>query len=462
MRDDFLMDRFIDEHDNDLLANELMEAAKAIARSVDDLFGLHPVAMMVRAADHLNLMGDGIKERDAQMDYRDYEAALDNLDTDKTLLPLGGKSLAIQCFAMTGIVMDVADDEPAQAHHVIQELLAWGDRVGTALPSSASAPFFNHFLCGAKARYALDQGESVSVEDLATLASIARWPLERPIGAEIFEIPKKTVQNLVSAGTLERTESGLISAASASRWISDQMQREDLFPSMAFLPPEPLRNESIADPVFVPATRSGHSDVRALFTPGEKHEDGYHIRVGEKSEVLADYWEALSMLQESENPWFKPKLATRDLPVDGWERRPRAALQQEASAIESTAPRAQEQSTLSLTAQIERRLKGDPRVDVHRKGHTSKVLRYSTKAGIELAIEKRRNAPLIYLADTMQMRNAVKPWLVDTRAASLSGRNSNLNALSSFRDKPLLVMRPETVEEFAKILEAALAAGEAS
>lgn len=454
MKDDFLLDAFYETHDNDTLADELMSAAKAIAHGVDDLLGASPVEQMVRAADQLNMMGAGSEERDAEIDYADFERVLDDLDVDKTLLPLGYNSLAIQLFAMTGMVMH-GDDDPDQSHAIVQNYLAWGRRVQAILPEGAEAPYFQVFLNAARARYALDRGEDVSLDELSSLAAVARWPLDHFVRPEILDVPKKTIQNLLSAGTLARSPDGLIESRSAFQWIKDQAQRGDLFPSMAFLPKEPAQEQAeIEDPVFVPVTRSSAKESRAVFTPAQRHADGYEIYVGASPESVSDYWDALAKLQASENAWFRPRHSQTQLPVDGWERRPRKELEEELADIQQAGTT--ERSALTVTEQIDRLLRDEGRILVHRKGHTSKLLRYATRTGVEFAVEKRRTAPLVYVADTTELRARLGDMIIDTRAASTTGRNSNLNAITSFKNKPLLVLRPETVGEFEKILEAVL------
>jgi hypothetical protein len=76
-------------------------------------------------------------------------------------------------------------------------------------------------------------------------------------------------------------------------------------------------------------------------------------------------------------------------------------------------------------------------IEEHPIGHTDKVYRYRTHLGHEFAVEKRRRNPILLVsASAVQV---VPPSLpLTTVTAGRNGRNSNLNALPTLRDRPLL------------------------
>ena len=92
-------------------------------------------------------------------------------------------------------------------------------------------------------------------------------------------------------------------------------------------------------------------------------------------------------------------------------------------------------------------------IDEHPKGHSKYVLRYRTTCGVELAVEKRVGTPLLYFTHTVAngwIDDLAPEWL----PASKEGRNSNLNTLETFRNKPLARLRVTTLETARKALDA--------
>lgn len=92
-------------------------------------------------------------------------------------------------------------------------------------------------------------------------------------------------------------------------------------------------------------------------------------------------------------------------------------------------------------------------IDEHPKGHSKYVLRYRTTCGAELAVEKRAKTPLLYFTHAVangRIDHLNPEWL----PASMKGRNSNLNTLQTFRNKPLARLRVTTLETARKALDA--------
>ncbi|VWX57303.1 hypothetical protein [Sphingorhabdus sp. 109] len=92
-------------------------------------------------------------------------------------------------------------------------------------------------------------------------------------------------------------------------------------------------------------------------------------------------------------------------------------------------------------------------IDEHPKGHSKYVLRYRTTCGAELAVEKRARTPLLYFSRAVAdgRIDDLEPELLP---ASKEGRNSNLNTLETFRNKPLARLRVTTLETARKALDA--------
>ena len=81
----------------------------------------------------------------------------------------------------------------------------------------------------------------------------------------------------------------------------------------------------------------------------------------------------------------------------------------------------------------------------HPKGHSQYMLRYRTPCGTEVALEKRKGAPLMYFARGVaegRIDHLSPDWL----PASDIGRNSNLKPLDTFRGRALARLRVSTPE----------------
>lgn len=105
------------------------------------------------------------------------------------------------------------------------------------------------------------------------------------------------------------------------------------------------------------------------------------------------------------------------------------------------------------TAELHSLIIGSDRIVQHPKGHTAKVLRYRTACGIEIAVEKRAETPLLYFTQALAEQRLVG-LDYDRVAAGTEGRNSNLNALDTFRNRPLARLRVTTLDTARKALTA--------
>lgn len=94
-------------------------------------------------------------------------------------------------------------------------------------------------------------------------------------------------------------------------------------------------------------------------------------------------------------------------------------------------------NTGQQTEILHRQILMRPGVEEHPIGHTTKVYRYRTHLGHEIALEKRRGNPVL-LVPSSAVPSVPRSLSVTTVKAGRTGRNSNLNALATMRDKPLL------------------------
>lgn len=105
------------------------------------------------------------------------------------------------------------------------------------------------------------------------------------------------------------------------------------------------------------------------------------------------------------------------------------------------------------TAELHSLILNNDRIAEHPKGHSSKVLRYRTACGAEIAVEKRTGTPLLYFTRAFaedRIGGMEFEWL----PASREGRNSNLNTLETFRNRPLARLRVSTLDTARKALHA--------
>lgn len=81
----------------------------------------------------------------------------------------------------------------------------------------------------------------------------------------------------------------------------------------------------------------------------------------------------------------------------------------------------------------------------HPKGHRKHLLRYLTPFNVEVAIEKRKGRPVMYFSSDVA-RGRIDHLSPDWMPASKTGRNSNLNAMETFANRPLARLEITTPE----------------
>lgn len=177
--------------------------------------------------------------------------------------------------------------------------------------------------------------------------------------------------------------------------------------------------------------------------------DGYHVEIDGERRVLENYWNALSLVQAHPNA----RVSTRHHPqyvfLSGkWKLFERSTIEEMISLESSNS--VIEQAT--LCSEAEQLIAKDSRFETHRRGHSKKMLRYVCSTGEDFAVEKRPGRPLFYLASTAKNQQKFKGLIVRTKGPGPTERNSNLNTIESFTGAPLIVLRPNDLNEVQSIL----------
>jgi len=104
-----------------------------------------------------------------------------------------------------------------------------------------------------------------------------------------------------------------------------------------------------------------------------------------------------------------------------------------------------------LTESLHRQIMLRSGVKEHPKRHTDKVYRYQTSLGFEFAVEKRAIYPVL-LVPAAAVKSRPEALDLTTVAAGTEGRNHNVNALPTFRDRPLLRLQVRSVSDADRLL----------
>lgn len=88
----------------------------------------------------------------------------------------------------------------------------------------------------------------------------------------------------------------------------------------------------------------------------------------------------------------------------------------------------------------------------HEKGHSAKVFRYRLAGGCEVAVEKRKGTPILYVPAAALSSQATGITGLTMVAAGREGRNSNLNTLDSFRDQALWRLPVQSMADVDNLL----------
>lgn len=105
------------------------------------------------------------------------------------------------------------------------------------------------------------------------------------------------------------------------------------------------------------------------------------------------------------------------------------------------------------TAQLHSLIMSHDKIDEHPKGHSAYLLRYRTTLGGEIAVEKRKGTPLLYFSKALA-ESLIDDLMPEWLPAGTTRRNSNLNTLETFKNKPLARLRVTTLDTARKALDA--------
>jgi len=182
----------------------------------------------------------------------------------------------------------------------------------------------------ARARIKLDQGQPVTIHELALLSGVSL----------------KRIQNAVYAKTDEAPvvdKNGLISPEACEPWLIARDYHHSVWKQVSALYPltpnwgedvqfeEVQPNLFVADFVFVPVANDGSMFIPSLRREGKSDDGGYTIGAKGAEQVVADYDEALQQLRMMETPrWRRPNSESGNWGLvtgQTWKRIRRAELQ---------------------------------------------------------------------------------------------------------------------------------------
>lgn len=439
-------DDWVAVHDNDAEASELVRVVEQALILSDALLGHEVTQAIGREVVQAGLTSAyGSFEDSEALEYLedgDPISAVQVLFQEVDLLnfEFARKANALKCYAMTGMI---EGEDPSvtfeEKKHLLSELLQWGGFILNVVPEEQQPlKLFRPIVRAADARFALDLNHSVDVGAFAELVALFRDSSPDQI--------RKTLQNQISAKNLAVDERRRITASSALQFLKGTVG----FPSIWMIPEEePAEEEKVGEPIFIPVCPATFSGKDTAFVPSQRHSDGYHVGSGASARVIEGYWEALQWLSRSPEPAFQP--LGHNTPIRckaDWERVDRRLLENELAAVTSV----DSPERLSITEQSHRRLIANPAIQAHPVGHTSKVYRYRTKAGVELALEKRIGEPWLYVRESDVSAEVGGEWTAVP--ATRTGRNSNLNALPTFVGQPVRKYRLASPSDLDPVVNA--------
>lgn len=216
---------------------------------------------------------------------------------------------------------------PEESRQEIERLIAQYRKLVSLTPSEVAAALGDYWswitdsLIAAEARWALDRGEPVPPNGLASLA----------------DVKEKTLANLVASRKIATDSTGRIPAAVALDYLA---KRKEFVPSHwqeTGPAPEAPQPALTSEPVFVPIDGDGQPFLPGLARRSRSGE--LHYAIGEKAdpEYISDYWEALERLKRMPTPrWRRPNAQGNWGLVsaqDGWKRFARADLERMLEAV---------------------------------------------------------------------------------------------------------------------------------
>lgn len=432
MFDTARFDEWVKVHANDDEAFELTKVAHECTAIVESMFGADVALKLARGIVEAGLAGPfttgEAPETEEHLGLGDGLSAVEVMSDEIDLLnfDFGWKANAIKCYAMTGMLEDEQPDQSFEdKRHALQQLVFWGEMITDMVPETRhELPKFRAIVQAAAARLAIDLEHPVDVQSFAHLAAMFR--------EGTAEQTRKTIQNQISAKQLAVNDSRRLLPESALQFLKGVSS----FPSIWMLSEVDDNDGPLTNPVFIPVCVLASGD--RPFLPCEKHPDGFRVGSGANAKVVEEYWDALQALSAEAEPAFQP-LGSHDSVRCrvAWTRVDRSQIEAEMAAAKT--------ATASLTDQVHRRLTSNFGARIHPAGHTDKMFRYVLPSGTEIAVEKRVGEPWLYArTDALAATPDVPSKIVtDTK----HGRNSNLNALPTFKTQPLTKFRVKSVSE---------------
>lgn len=365
------------------------------------------------------------------------------------------RSYFLKTFALLGTVERRSDIGLA----AIETLVNWGDRVRSMPGAGSLAPVFEVVSRAARARLDLDTGRGADMDDFVCLLAIARWPIGEPLSPAILDLPKKTVQNLVSSKTIARDLAGRLEQKSAMTWISEQFAFTYLFPSadIAAARKKASPRPPLKDPVFVPQVRCDQTMAVEPYLPDFLGPDGYEILNGSERHVTGDYFEALRILSSIPRAQIRAMaapgqtfLATSLGTFMAIERGQLISLIPASAQVIEPSPVYAE----AFPHSVGKALQSVPSVSVFPKGHTKKLLRFVSSKWGPIAVEPLRSSVNVYMADTSQNRESFGAFITSATGPGPTGRHSNLDTIPGFKGHSLIVMALINASEAERLLKA--------
>jgi hypothetical protein len=191
-----------------------------------------------------------------------------------------------------------SDAETPRDSRALRHEIELASRFHDALPAhwlaaseSGGKGRFGEILHAAQARYALDSGKALRIEDIIVLSGLNR----------------RSVQNALSAtgeSGLRTTDNGKISNGEARRWLKKRLnfawtQRYETLDRPAT---EVVSPGTPAEYVFVP-----RADDNSEFRPEVRRANGYQIGAKGEEKYVEDYFDALAELQSMPTArWRRP------------------------------------------------------------------------------------------------------------------------------------------------------------
>jgi|GEM_PF-1751045 len=223
--------------------------------------------------------------------------------------------------------------DPERSRAEIEDLLVHFRRVvsdaGIRAAAGENAEWLVDTLLAAEARWAIDHGQSVAPDGLASLAGV------KP----------KTIANLLASRELPVDADGRIPAPEALRYLErrDGFVRSNWqYPVSPSAAPSGEEAAALGEQVFVPVDSDGTAFLPSMARRGRDGVLRYAIGAKTDPEYVEDYWEALDRLARMPNPrWRRPPAAGKGgwslvSAQDGWRRFARTDLERMISATSAS------------------------------------------------------------------------------------------------------------------------------